>query len=69
MKQANVRFPVGFYLGKLGRPDKSLPSAINDLRPFCRKCRVSTTGESTGEFVQLFWRKFPANGPVPFGLE
>ena len=69
MKPANVGFHVGFYVGKSGGPDKPRLCAISDLRPFCRKCQVSTTGESAGEFVQLFWRKFPANVPVPFGLE
>ena len=69
MKRANVGFHVGFFVGKSGQPDKHRLCAINGLRRFCRKCRVSRTGESPGEFVQLFWRESPANGPVPFGLE
>jgi hypothetical protein len=69
MKRSNVGFSVGLSVGKLGQPDKHQLCAINDLRRFCRKCRVFKTGESPGEFVQFSWRKFPANVPVPFGLE
>jgi hypothetical protein len=69
MKPSNVGYFVGFLVGKSGQPDMARLRAINDLRPFCRKCRVSTTGERPGEFVRLFLVEIPADVPVPFGLE
>ena len=53
MKQAIVRFHVGFYVGKSSQPDKPQPRVINDLSSFCRKCRVFPTEESPGEFESL----------------
>lgn len=53
MKRAIVGFHVGFHVGKSGQPDKPQPHVINDLRPFCRKCRVPTTGEKPEEFESL----------------
>jgi|HubBroStandDraft_3_1064219.scaffolds.fasta_scaffold204913_2 hypothetical protein len=68
MKPSNVGYFVGFLVGKSGQPDMARLRAINDLRPFCRKCRVSTTGERPGEFVRLFWWKFLLTCPYHLDL-
>lgn len=48
MMEAIVGCVVGFLVGKLGQPDKREPCANNNLRAFCRECRVSATEERPG---------------------
>jgi len=53
MKEAVVGRNVGFFVGKLGQPDKREPRANNDLGSLCRECRVFTTGERPRGFDSL----------------
>jgi hypothetical protein len=48
-----VGWIVGLFVGKSDQPDKRETRANNNLRPFCRECRVSATEERSGEFEPL----------------
>jgi hypothetical protein len=53
MKPAIGGFRVGVHVGKLCEPDKLLLRGINELSCLCRKCRVYTTEETSGDFASL----------------
>lgn len=45
---------VGFYVRKIGPPDKNPTIGINKLVLNCRECRVFTTEEGAGEIEARF---------------